>query len=309
MRRPARSGWTTRALAGAYLSSLVVGSVFARPDSQPSPSLDNVLDRASAYVLQYGESLSTVLAAESYTQRLVWRRTGESLLERRLQSEIAFIRLVDSTEWLAFRNVLAVNDTEILESARRLERLFQGPPQSLLEQARSIAGESARYNLGPITRQINVPTTALHFIHPRHRPDCRFAKEGEEVLDGERVWAVRFKERDRGGLISRGDGRNLPAEGRLWIVPSDGRVVRSELMVKDFVRGRGDSKAVIEVRWRRDAALDLWVPAEMRERYEGPWTAMSAPKRIERYDIDGVATYSDYRRFTVDIRISPRGAE
>ena len=125
MRRPARSGWTMRALAGAYLSSLAVGSVFAFRESQPSPSLDNVLDRASAYVLSYGESLSTVLAAESYTQRLVWRRTGKSMSERHLRSEIAFIRLVDSTEWLAFRNVLAVNDTEVTESARRLERLFQ----------------------------------------------------------------------------------------------------------------------------------------------------------------------------------------
>ena len=56
------------------------------------------------------------------------------------------------------------------------------------------------------------------------------------------MWVVRFKERERGGLISRGDGRSLPAEGRLWIVPSDGRVVRSELVVKNFVRGRGDSR-------------------------------------------------------------------
>jgi hypothetical protein len=293
----------TRVLATAYISSLVVGSALTSPESQPSPSLDNVLDRASGYVLRYGETLSTVLAAESYTQRLVWRRTGQPLSERRLRSEIAFVRLVDSTEWLAFRNVLAVNHADVLESAGRLERLFQRPPQSLLEQARSIAQESARYNLGPITRQINVPTTALHFIHPRHRPDCRFEKEAEESLDGERVWAVRFKERDRGGLISRGDGRSLPAEGRLWIVPSDGRVVRSELVVKDFVGGRGDSRAVIDVRWRLDTALDLWVPAEMREHYTGPWTAMSAPKRPERYDIDGVATYSDYRRFSVDIRI------
>ena len=147
----------TRVLATAYISSLVVGSALTAPESQPSPSLDNVLDRASAYVLRYGETLSTVLAAESYTQRLVWRRTGQPLSERRLRSEIAFVRLVDSTEWLAFRNVLAVNHADVLESAGRLERLFQRPPQSLLAQARSIAQESARYNLGPITRQIVTP--------------------------------------------------------------------------------------------------------------------------------------------------------
>jgi hypothetical protein len=45
------------------------------------------------------------------------------------------------------------------------------------------------------------------------------------------------------------------------------------------------------------------VPLEMRERYEGPWTAMRAPKERQRYDIDGVASYSNYRRFTVDFKI------
>ena len=74
-------------------------------------------------------------------------------------------------------------------------------------------------------------------------------------------------------------------------------------MVKGFVRGGGDSKAEIHVKWQRDAALDLWVPAEMREDYVGPWSAMTSAKRPERYDIDGVATYSNYRRFTVDVRI------
>jgi hypothetical protein len=166
-----------------------------------------------------------------------------------------------------------------------------------------IAGESARYNIGPITRQINVPTTALHFVHPAHRPNSRFDKGGEELVDGQQVWVLRFKERDRGGLISRGDGRNLPAEGRLWVMPSSGLIVKSELVVKNFVSGSGGSRVEIHVTWRRDAALDLWVPNEMRERYEGPWTAMRAPKQRERYDIDGVASYANYRRFTVDFRI------
>ena len=273
-----------------------------RTPSRPS-SLDDVLARAGRYAVDYGLALTSVLAEEAYTQRLVWRNTKTVLSDRRLRSEIAFVRLVDSTEWLAFRNVLAVNDSPIPESDGRLERLFRGSQQSLLQQARLIAGDSARFNLGPITREINVPTTALHFVHPKHLPNCRFDKEGEADVAGERVWIVRYRERDRGGLITRGDGRSVPAEGRLWIVPADGRVVRSELVVKDFVRGGGDSKAEIHVTWRRDALLDMWVPADMREHYSGPWRAMSAPQRTERYDIDGVATYSNYRRFTVDVRI------
>jgi len=291
-------------LIGILALLLAVPRVEAQP--RRAPSLESVLARAGEYVVSYGLTLTSVLAEERYTQTLVWRhgKNDTSVMQERvLRSEIAFLRLVDSTEWLAFRNVLAVDGVAIPESDGRLERLFQRPPRSVLAQASLIAGESARYNIGPITREINVPTTALHFVHPVHRANCRFDKEGEEYLDGERVWIVRFKERDRGGLISRGDGRSLPGEGRLWIVPADGRVVRSELVVKDFVRGGGDSKATIHVTWRRDVPLDIWVPVEMRERYEGPWFARSPSKQRERYDIEGVATYSNYRRFTADFRI------
>lgn len=302
---PARE--SARGLAGiGTLALLLAGPCCTnRLDAQEGrpPSLEVVLARAGSYVVDYGLALTSVLAEETYSQRLVWRHSKTVLSDRRLRSEIAFVRLVESSEWLAFRNVLALNDVPIPKSDGRLERLLRGSQRSLLEEARLIAGDSARFNLGPITREINVPTTALHFVHPQHRPNCRFDKEGEEALGGERTWIVRFKERGNGGLISRGDGRNLPAEGRLWIVPASGRIVRSELVVKNFVQGGGGSRAEIRVTWRRDAPLDLWVPAEMRENYEGPWSAMSPANRPERYDIDGVATYSNYRRFTVDVRI------
>ena len=284
---------------GVLLIVLLPASQAAAPPDRYT--LDDVLARAGQYTVDYGEALQSVLAEERYVQRLFWRGDHGVKQERRLRSEIAFVRLVNSTEWLTFRNVLAVDDAAIPDASGRLEQLLGGSPPSLLVQARLIAGESARFNIGPITRDINVPTTALHFLHPKHRPNCRFNKEREEVLDGERVWVIRFKERERGSLIRGTDGQNLPALGRLWIVPADGRVVKSELVIEDFVRG-GDSKAEIGVRWQRDASLDLWVPAEMRERYEGPWYER-LDSRLERYDIDGVATYSNYRRFTVDVRI------
>ena len=286
---------------GALLIVLLPASQASTP--QARYSLDDVLKRAGQYTVDYGESLASVLAEETYVQRLVWRRDQSVKQERKLQSEIAFVRLVDSTEWLTFRNVLAVDDEAIPDAHGRLERLLRASPASLLVQARLIASESARFNIGPMTRDINVPTTALHFLHPKHRPNCRFNKEREEVLDGERVWVIRFRERERGSLIRGVDGLNLPALGRLWIVPADGRVVRSELVIENFVRGRGDSKAEIGVRWRRDRSLDLWVPAEMRERYESSWYEPRDSRPRERYDIDGVATYSNYRRFTVDVRI------
>jgi len=295
---------SSRALLGVVVAcATTIGAAASGTQRTKAPSLDDVLRRAGDYVVEYGSALSNVLAEEEFTQRLVWRRTREALQTRQLRSEIAFVRLVDSTEWLAFRNVISVDGRALPESERRLARLFDNPPATLLEQAKRIAGESARYNIGPITREINVPTTALHFVHPRHRPQSRFDKESETTSGGERVWVVRFKERDRGGLISRGDGRNLPAKGRLWIVPGDGRVLRSELIVEDFAGDAGDSKAQIDVTWRHDEPLDLGVPADMREHYRGPWRAMTATTRFEHYDIEGTATYSNYRKFRGEFRI------
>jgi hypothetical protein len=100
-------------------------------------------------------------------------------------------------------------------------------------------------------------------------------------------------------------------------VPEDGRVLRSQLIVDDFhppatVRaGRpGESRRVkirsvarIESRFGFDPHIREWAPVEMRERYEGAWSAGSPEDDHLRYDIVGTATYSNYRRFDVDIRI------
>ena len=117
-------------------------------------------------------------------QRLVWRRDQSVKQERKLESEIAFVRLVNSTEWLTFRNVRAVDDAAIPDADGRLERL------SVVRRchwwlARLIATESAKFNIGPITRDINVPTTTLHFLHPKHRPNCR-----DSARSARKCWTV-----------------------------------------------------------------------------------------------------------------------
>jgi hypothetical protein len=289
-----------RALACTLWLSLALAGESQKLESRVS--LRDVLARAGDYVVAYGESLSTVLAEEQYIQQLISRRDLQPLVTRRLRSEIAFVRLADTSEWAAFRNVTNVDGRPLEDSAGRLERLFRNAPSTLLAQTRLIAEESARYNLGPITREINIPTLALRFLHTDRQSDCEFDKEREEILDGTHTWVVRFHDR-RGGFIRRADKERLPTEGRFWIVPTDGRVLKTQLIVRDFVRGGRDSRAEITVTWRLDPSLNLWVPFEMRERYQGPWEPRPTVDGRKSYDIDGVAQYSNYRRFTVDVRI------
>jgi hypothetical protein len=266
-------------------------------------SLRDVLARVGDYVVNYGEALATVLAEEHYTQQLTSYRELRPLAVRRLRSEIVFVRLADTNEWAAFRNVTNVDGQEVPDADGRLERLFSHAPPTLLAQTRLIASESARYNLGPLTREINIPTLALRYLHPENQSQSQFDKTSEDTINGVSTWVVRFRERDGGGFIRRDDGRRLPAEGRFWIVPADGRILKSQLIVRDFVRGGRDSRAEINVAWRWDAPLNLWVPSEMRETYRGPWTPLTTPFGPKPYDIDGVAQYSNYRRFRVDVLI------
>ena len=113
MRRPARSGSDDARCCRRV-------SVVARRRAQPSLVLNrSPLPRSTTCSNDRAHTSS----ATGNRCRQCWRPSptrsawcgvvaGESLSERRLRSEMAFIRLVDSTEWLAFRNVLAVNDSK-----------------------------------------------------------------------------------------------------------------------------------------------------------------------------------------------------
>jgi hypothetical protein len=83
-----------------------------------------------------------------------------------------------------------------------------------------------------------------------------------------------------------------PATGTFWLDPSSGRVLRSELHVVSRSNG-ATASATFTVRYAFDAKTQLTLPTLMQERYmvQG-WRG--APETIE-----GTATYSNPRRFTV----------
>jgi hypothetical protein len=282
-----------RTLIGAF--AFMVMTTIADGDvmREAGPSLRDVLTRVADYAAAYGDALSNVLADEEFVQEIVLRN-GTLVERRRLESEIAFVKLADAIEWLAFRSVLRVDGVPVADASRQLERVFRDAPRSALAQARAITAESARHNLGPVLRNFNVPTTVLQFVLARHQDRFRFRKISEERVEGGTLWIVEFREQERSTFIRTPQGRPAPAQGRLWIAPDDGRVLRSRLAVE------ADVRAEIDVEWRFDDRLKLWVPSEMREAYRGSRTVDGS---ASRQDVRGVARYSNYRRFEVDFRI------
>ena len=291
-----------KTLRPILLALIVAGGLTA--EAAARDSLRDVLRRAGEYVVDYGEQLASVIADEHYTQQLVAAADGSVITTRVLRSEIAFVHLADSQEWQAFRSVVDVDGRPLGGAAGRLERVFRGAPRSIMGQARAIAEASAAYNLGPLRRDFNAPTMPLQFLHPGHQDRFRFDKRTEEALPGGRAWVVRFRERDRATIIRTPDGRPVPVEGLAWLIPESGRVSRLSFFAKDFLPadpGPKTSRADVDVIWRDEPRLNLWVPAEMHERYSGPWTDGG-----RRFDIAGTAVYSNYRRFDVDVRMIDR---
>lgn len=267
--------------------------------------LDTVLARAGAYVEQYQRDFSLLIAEERYLQEVTrpnegpsptggerWTLAGVSSTTegRKLFSEFALVRVRDDERslWLAFRDVVEVDDRAVPDRGTRLERLFRAPPANAVQQAQAIANESARYNMGDLVRTINVPTLALEFLGPANQKRSSFKKRGEETAAGARVWIVGFEEKARPALIQTPERRDVVTKGVAWIDPETGRIIRTQI---DPQLQRG-LKTRITVTYAPEERLGLWVPVEMKEIYE-----------LESRQISGEATYTNFRRFDVDVKL------
>jgi len=289
---------------------LTAAAVLAAPPAgAQEPSIAAVLERAGEYVTNFQRQLSGVVAEETYVQDVrepLPSGTGPRApmrggpTHRELKSDLLLVKPAKADRWIQFRDVFEVDGKPIRDRSERLMKLFIEPTTATADQAEQIVTESARYNIGNVMRNINVPVFALLILDPRTRDHFKFSRAGGAapsigrdlaVPDG--TWVVHYEETGRGTLITTAFGRDLPSRGRFWIDPSTGRVLMSELTAEDtLVAG------TVVVRYQQDVVTDLLVPVAMRERY------------IERRNsarIEGAATYGKFRQFQVkvDEKIAP----
>ena len=272
------------------------------------PSLVPVLERAARYVVDYQDSFRNVVAEETYTQTAIVPGTSaaymgaggrplvrESYQKRTTRADLVFVRLAGDVPWGLFRDVFEINGQKVRDRDERLERLFQRPSPSALEQARAILAESARYNIGGAARTVNVPTLPLVFLHPQNQARFSFEPGGRRRIEGFQALEVRFEEIARPTIVKDASGGDLPARGRFWIDPSRGTVLRSEAVFR-FEPHRAEGS--IETEYRRQPRLGVFVPVEMKESYED-LPATSRP--VFRAPTRATARYSNFRQFTVTV--------
>jgi hypothetical protein len=255
--------------------------------AQRERTLEQVVGDMHAYLAEYSHHLPAMIATERYEQRA---GSGVRRQRRLLESDFGLIQVPGNFEWLGFREVRVVDGRPVSDSARRLAALFAKPSPVAVRQARRIAEESARFNIGPIFRTINDPTIVLELLDVRHALRMRYSKLEETTIDRVRMWVIRFQEIERPTIIRTRDLVDMPVQGRAWVDPATGRLHRAEATVQAGL-GNGNFMGTVDVRFAHDARMGFAVPATMSERYTNRNLAVVS---------SGEATYSNYRRFTVD---------
>jgi hypothetical protein len=209
---------------------------------------------------------------------------------------------VGGDRYLGFRDVFEVNGHPVHDREDRLLHLFLAPEVTTRSQAQAIADESARFNVGGVARNVNVPTFALAILEPQnqHRFAFKKGRGRPELLDMEQKnvgMVIAFEERERPTLIRTVAGKDAPTHGRVWLEAGSGGVVATEMVTESPSAPVGTTiEAVIDVAYRSESMLTLLVPGELRERYQVRDRDHRPSEQIE-----GRATYSHFRQFQVSV--------
>ena len=249
----------------------------------------DLLSRVSAYVVEFNRSFGSVVAEERYEQTIrrslgsngtSVQRGNSGPIATTLVSDFLLVQ-VPGEGWLPFRDVYERDGQRVRDREERLAKIFLSGSRTSFDQARAVMDESARYNIGNVQRNINVPTLVLTLLTDGQRD--RFAFKVGKVDDEGTL--IEFRETGRPTFVRTTNDNDLPVNGRLWVDAETGTIRRTELHAVDT-----SVEAHITVTYQLDTGLGVWVPSRMQERYR---------RGRDTVEVRGLATYSRFRRFQV----------
>ncbi len=290
-----------RRIPAAAALALAFGALtsHAQVGNQPGSGFTTVLSSGMRYTMNYEQRFALLAADEQYVQELQRPPNPGSNLSRAnpgggmqapgaisqqiIKSDFLLVQLGgDGEGFMPFRDAYEVKGRKLRERDDRLLKLFTKGDKGRFEKAAAYSNDSAKHNLGNVARTINIPLLAMMFLHPRVNERFEFTDGGEETMAGRVLRKAVYKEVARPTLIRTSRGRDLAMTGVIWIDPFNGTVVKTELNAADPV-----VRSQVTVTFRRDEALDLWVPEKMEEYYKA-YSGLD--------DILATATYTNVRK-------------
>ena len=150
-----------------------------------------------------------------------------------LCSHYLLVKPETSTEWISLGDVYEVDGVAVRDRDDRLRRLFLEPGVDSRVQLQAVRDESARYNLGMVERNINVPLFLLRFLQPENRPRFRFRLAGSRSVAGVEAWRIEFEERVYPTIITDVRGGDVEAKGWFLVDEVTGAIVESVLKIEE----------------------------------------------------------------------------
>jgi hypothetical protein len=260
-----------------------------RGAAQSPSQIAEILSKASAYVLKFEQAFSNVVCEEIYQQRMLPTGQGQRrfAMDRTLRSDFTLVQVPGGTEWLPFRDVYEVDGRAVRDREDRLSKLFLTPSVEAIQRARAIVGESNRYNIGGLSRTINVPVLAFEVLRPEMQTRFQFAAAKRDRGDAASVDVISFRETTRPSFVKGPNGGDMPSTGRLWIDRETGTVRKTELIIDTSI-----VRAQITTTFGDEPGFAVAVPVAMDEHY----TDRGKPV------VTGVAKYSKFRKFGIDVK-------
>jgi hypothetical protein len=275
------------------LVALLIPATLAADDRPP---LQTILARVTDYLVRFENTIQGIVAEEHYVQDSD-KSDRPFVTHRELKSDLLLVRTEGSDfGYVQFRDVFLVDGDAVRDRSDRLTKLFLNSSNSTRRQASDIMNESARYNIGNVERNINVPLIALMMLDPKHRSRFKYSVDGDRkgvprgmpkspafTLAAD-AWTIEFEETATPTMI-RGDDQDAKSHGRVWVDPDTTRVLMTELVVEAKT-----VRSTIRVSYQSEPIAGLLLPVEMRETYV-------VKKRF--YTLEGSATYGNFRQFSV----------
>src|SRR5262249_16825667 len=136
------------------------------------------------------------------------------------------------SDWQALRKTNELDGRKVKETQSNFETAFDDSPEANTRRISQMKVDSAMYNIGPVRRDINLPTFALRGLRKSQVSRFEFQRTGLTKVEGISTWIVAFKE-VRGPTLVHGFGeQDLISHGRLWIEPGSGKVLKTKFVVE-----------------------------------------------------------------------------
>jgi hypothetical protein len=285
-------------------------------------TLWSLLSKAGLYVSEYHKFCRDFVAEERMIQR-EFSSNGKLKDERRFISDYFFITLPSAPSTVVeVREIKSIDGKTLPHRDHGLLELFENKSSTAAEETERIAEESTRYNLG-LKRHSNMVNIGLNFLMPEHQDDIAY-ESAVAVMEGAAkadIAVLQFREEtERTTLHAATPYGNDPlrSKGEIWLSLPQARVLKVDYSFRQ--EGKYYSLAGRYVSEYQLGPGGLLLPSRFQEYlYDTTSTGHTLPiskdptgkKKLDsRPDTQPItfesdATYSNYRRFSTDVRILP----